>query len=326
MTETGSYLVGIHPRPEPLIEATRAYDRKRLDAARLEELFDKERRSLIEAQADAGLTYLIDGLLNWQDLLRPFTESLDGLETGALTRWFDNNTFYRKPVVKTRVAWTNPVLSGRYIRRELFPPDTAVKAVLPAPFTFTRLSENTYYRNWRELLHDVADALNREAKSLQSLGVSCIQFSDPSLAFPYPREPISRDEVELARESVEIAVSGLRLKTCLHTYFGDASRILPWILDFPVDMVGVDFFETSLERIGEYSFTRELGCGCVDGRNSMVEPVEEIVDFIRKAADELSPPRIYVSPNSEMEYLPHQVAQKKLVNIGKASKKFTGTP
>ena len=50
----------------------------------------------LDAQREAGLDYLSDGLLNWQDIFRPFDEAARGLEPGPLTRFLNTNTFYRR--------------------------------------------------------------------------------------------------------------------------------------------------------------------------------------------------------------------------------------
>ena len=43
--------------------------------------------------------YYTDPLFNWQDIFRPLVASIDGISLGPLTRYFETNTFYRKPIV-----------------------------------------------------------------------------------------------------------------------------------------------------------------------------------------------------------------------------------
>lgn len=83
--------------------------------------------------------YVIDGMLRWHDLLRPFAEKLDGVEVDGLSRWFDNNLFYKKPVIVGEVKRTNKILKEYVYPSEI--PNRRFKLVLPDPFTFTSLSE-----------------------------------------------------------------------------------------------------------------------------------------------------------------------------------------
>jgi len=80
------------------VAATRDLDRGRGTAE--EEVSGRAQhdgQDFIRVQREAGLDFYSDGLLGWQDLFRPFTESCLGIEAGALVRWFDNNAFFRVP-------------------------------------------------------------------------------------------------------------------------------------------------------------------------------------------------------------------------------------
>jgi methionine synthase II (cobalamin-independent) len=62
--------------------------------------------------------------------------------------------------------------------------------------------------------------------------------------------------------------------------------------------------------------------GCLDGRNSLVEPAEHVVDFVRRVADRLEPSAIYVSASSDLELLPQATARQKLVAMGEAGRRL----
>ena len=81
------------------MQATRDLDRDRATAEAVEERREADMRSFLDAQREARLDYLSDGLLNWQDIFRPFGEAARGLATGPLTRFLNTNTFFRAPAV-----------------------------------------------------------------------------------------------------------------------------------------------------------------------------------------------------------------------------------
>ena len=99
MPEIKSYAPGIYARSETLVQATRDLDRGRTTEAAVQDQREADLRSFLDAQREAGLDYLSDGLLNWQDIFRPFDEAARGLEPGPLTRFLNTNTFYRAPAV-----------------------------------------------------------------------------------------------------------------------------------------------------------------------------------------------------------------------------------
>ena len=112
MTSFHPLLVGIHPRSERLIKTFRAYSRKKIGFDELSKVLERESREIIKLQLDLNYRYVIDGMLRWHDLLRPLAEKLDGVEVDGLSRWFDNNLFYKKPVivgeVKSCLLYTSP--------------------------------------------------------------------------------------------------------------------------------------------------------------------------------------------------------------------------
>ena len=92
-----AFAPGIYPRSEALVQATRDLDRGRTTQEAVDEQVERDFAELVAAQQAAGVDLLTDGMLRWQDHFRPLLEGADGLETGALTRFLDTNTFYRAP-------------------------------------------------------------------------------------------------------------------------------------------------------------------------------------------------------------------------------------
>ncbi len=79
MPEIRAYAPGIYARSEKLVQATRDLDRGRTAEEAVEEQRLADVRAFVETQREAGLDYFSDGLLNWQNIFRPFDESAEGL-------------------------------------------------------------------------------------------------------------------------------------------------------------------------------------------------------------------------------------------------------
>ena len=84
-----SYTVGIYPRSEELIEATRK------NSKNLSSFYLREKKEYIAIQKKAKLGYVCDPLLDWDDIYRPFSK-LKSVKLAALNRIYETNTFYRR--------------------------------------------------------------------------------------------------------------------------------------------------------------------------------------------------------------------------------------
>ena len=302
-----SRITGIYPRSETLIEATRRYDKK------LPELFAKEKRKIIAHQAKSGITHVSDPLLDWDDMLRPFTESIGGVESGPLNRFYESNTFYRQPIIKGELSRKNPITKDR-IALKLFPKGKKWKVDLPDPYTFADLSDNRFYKKKEDIAFAFAEVLAEEVDWLAKQGVTSFQLNAPSLALA--NDP---NAIKQAGEAIRVALKKAS-ESAVHFYFGDVSRNIDSFLDYRVDMIGIDFRSTKLEWLKGTSFTKRLGCGYVNAQNTKMETPKAIADFVIKAKEMLSPRSITVMPNLDFEFIPQPFASRKVANIGKACK------
>ena len=302
------HLTGNFPRPEQLIDVSRQSDRGRATEHELQENLTSSTRAVIGLQISNGLDVLVDGQLSWQDLFRPFSKLLNGIETGTLTRWFDNNTFYRVPIVKDKV-WRSEAAVSEYYRHDLMPTSRPYKAIMPGPYTFAKLSENTAYASFADLVDDLAHSLCNISRELIDNGCKFLQFNEPSLC------TATAGELEIAKRGFEVLAKN-STKIMLQTYFDSVSRIVDKLLDFPVDCIGVDLYANDISIISKYSFSRELSCGCIDGRNSLIEPAEQLVELMTKVRETVDSRHLYVGPNCDLEFLPYPVAEKKVRLLG----------
>jgi 5-methyltetrahydropteroyltriglutamate--homocysteine methyltransferase len=63
------------------------------------------------------------------------------------------------------------------------------------------------------------------------------------------------------------------------------------------------------------SFSKTLGLGLVDARNTRMESVEQVVDGLRQAREIVPLEHIHLSPNCGLEFLPREAAQAKLARM-----------
>jgi len=308
-------LTGIFPRSNELIKATRSYDKGLISWNELLEYIKKDAQYVINLQIDMGFDCIIDGMYLWQDIFRPFTEGVKGIKPGALTRWFDNNTFFRKPLIGEIDADTHIPFIHRYILLDLMM-SPCKKVILPGPYTFLSLSSRGYDEN---TIISLAKIMAREVENLENKGVRVFQFNEPSLVYRESPDKVFK-VFESLREAYEIIRKKAEGKIILHTYFGNAAPIMNELLDLPVDYIGVDFYSTEFMDLKEISLNKGLLCGCLDSRNSYMGDPLKVVELVKKIEEHMNPKEIILAPNCDLEFLPREIAIKKmkiLVNVKK---------
>src|SRR5947207_15721911 len=181
-------LGGIYPRSEQLIELTRSYDRSKTDLDTVKRHVETDTLELVKLQDDSGFETFSDGAFAWQDQLRPVVESLDGITTGTrYSRWFDTNTFYKKPTVNGKIGLAL-FDTKKFIRTDLLPKSETWKVSLVRPYTFSELAENLHYKTQSDLVSDLALAEHEIIQRLKADGVPQFQISEPCLGYPPCRQ------------------------------------------------------------------------------------------------------------------------------------------
>ena len=283
-----AFAPGIYPRSEALVQATRDLDRGRTTQEAVDQQVERDFAELVSAQQAAGVDLLADGMIRWQDHFRPLLEAADGLETGALTRFLDTNTFYRAPKATGEPRLSRP-LDERYV------------AALPGPRLVTLPSP--YALSHGTGVSPQAMAENVLKPALEGVDADLVVLAEPFLG--------GEDLDDLA-EALETLAGGPKLALWLE--FGDAKPALErGAAELPVEGLGIDFYATHVDDLPQ-GFDKLLLAGVVDARNSLPEEPREIAAFVERLEVE----RIALVPNGDLQYVSQPVAQEKLARLGKA--------
>jgi 5-methyltetrahydropteroyltriglutamate--homocysteine methyltransferase len=289
-----AFLPGMYPRSEALVQATRDLDRGRTTSEAVEEQVERDLAELVSAEQEAGLDLLADGMLGWQDHFRPLLEAADGLDTGALTRFLDTNTFYRAP----RATTATPSLGG--------PLDEHYMPSLPGPRLVTLPSPSALAKGTGVTARTMAQGVLRPA--LEGLDAELVVLVEPFLA----REESA--ELEDLAEALEALAGGPKLVVWFA--FGDAQRLLEaGAAELPVEGIGIDFYTTHLDAVPE-GFGKLLLAGVVDARSSLLEDPRELARFAQQLGERAE--RIALVPNGDLQYVSEPVARQKLARLGEA--------
>ncbi len=325
-TTVGSYpKVAERAYSTKLIGAISRWQRKELNDAQLEEAFRDVTRAVIREQEDAGVDLLTDGQIRWEDLVTPIAKRLDGFEINGLTRWFNNNTYYRRPVLTGAPRFRGPILAADY-RFAQSCAKRPVKAVLPGPYTFAVVSEDKHFKQLRPFVLAMAEILNQEAAALVAAGAPVVQFDEPAIGFGLPGRQAGKTDIKLAVAALNIATQGLSATTAVYTYFGALNGALAPLMKANVDVLGIDLVSEpkTLAALKQTKITKALAVGCLDARNTKLETVKEL-HAVFKAVSKLVPAdRLTVNPNCGLEFLPHPQALAKVKRLAEAVRTFNG--
>jgi 5-methyltetrahydropteroyltriglutamate--homocysteine methyltransferase len=280
------------------------------EGAAVADAYDEARSEVVQIQQDAGLDRIVEGQLRWDDMLAHPLAVHDNVETRGIVRYYDNNNFYREPVVTGDLSATGDVAADLEKAAETVDSDS-LQAVLPGPYSLADLATDEHYGD--DFVGAIADFLAEELAEIPD--VETVFLLEPSLVENAPDE----GEDERASDAIDAVASATDAEVVAHTYWGALDeKVHAHLLDADVDAVGYDFVsapDENLELIDEFGSKDDVAFGLLDGQNTLVESPDTIEDRIDWVQDNLSVAEfetIYATVNTETFYLPENKFEEKL--------------
>ncbi len=269
--------------------------------------YDRARTEIIEYQQNAGLGRIVEGQLRWDDMLAHPLVVHDNVETRGIVRYYDNNNFYREPVVQGELTTNGDIASDHKTNPAIN------QAVLPGPYSLAQLTTDEYYGDEATFLTAIAEFLADEAAALPD--VKTLFLLEPSLV----TDPPTGDRAEQASQAIDTVAAAHPADTIAHTYWGSIpEKPYAHLLDADIDAIGFDFVtdhEQNLYNIQEYGTCDDIALGVVDGQNTRVEKPDQInerLEWVQQQAPGSSFDTIYATANTELFYLPINKFEAKL--------------
>lgn len=320
-TVVGNYpKIPNRPRPARLRVAINKRDRGEITNDDLARIQDEVTVEVIGEQIDAGVDIVSDGQVRWDDDQTYIARHLQGIEIGSLERYLDTNTYYRQPEITGAISWRGPVLvrDFQFAKEKSSKP---VKAIVTGPYTLAALSLDMHYGSREKLTMALAEALRNEVQALADAGAQYIQVNDPVILQ-------NKDDAPMAAKALTLMLDGVSAETAVYTWFGDASGILPALLDTPADVIGLDFVAGpgNWDALRGVRFDKKLGFGIVDGRNTRLDPPQQVAEAIKRVREFVPEDRLYVNPSCGLEYVPRETAFEKLKQMVEGARLASPVP
>ncbi|NHN58831.1 MULTISPECIES: 5-methyltetrahydropteroyltriglutamate--homocysteine methyltransferase [Halorussus] len=328
MTERVATTPGVFPLPDwakaDLADLKGHQKHDLIDGTEGEEItavYDEAREEVVDRQQGAGLDRVVEGQLRWDDMLAHPLAVHDSVETRGIVRYYDNNNFYRDPVVTDELGFDGDIANELEAVNESVDADE-FQAVVPGPYSLADLATDEYYGDDAEFLAAVAEFLAGEVEAFPE--VETLFVLEPSLV----ENPPEGDEGERASEAVDAVTTAAPADTdvVVQTYWGALDeKVHAHLLDADFDALGYDFVanhEDNLYNINEYGTKDSIAAGVVDGQNTLVEDPEQIAeraDWLEENTPAADFETVYLTPNTELFYLPYSTFREKLAALGEAT-------
>jgi methionine synthase II (cobalamin-independent) len=288
-------------------------DDKALEAARR----DAE-SAFIRAQQEAGLTLVAPALVSWEDLFRPFVSAWGGITAGALTRYFETNTFYRQPHVTGELRGT-PAAAG-FLTVFQIPPKTPWVLTLPSPWDFALRSQDDHYGDTAALAHACAVLLAPVVDAAVQAGAAVIRFHDPSAVYPGSPAPDPEDYSRI----LEAAAGAHREKAVLHLTNGDPFARLDVIEANPFAGLSIEDPGRAPPRPLETRRGTRLTAAVVRGEESLLEDPRTAAAAAARLAEATGLPLVGVTNGWDLDHVPHTIQLAKLEKLSEVRRLLDG--
>lgn len=330
-------IAGSLPKPAWLAEPEKLWAGWRLSDDVLFEGQSDAALNWIKFQEEVGIDIVSDGEQFRKHFVHGFLESIEGIDWNKITTMGIRNDRYdaEVPTVTGELRRTGPVHSAG-VKVCLQRAKNDYKFTLPGPMTICDTIANGYYKSREEMALAFAKILNEEARELDALGVTVIQFDEPAF------NAFTKEAADWGVEMLEVAKAGLTCTTAVHICYGyGIQQNLDWketlgdqwrqYEDFFPALNKSSLNQVSLEcadshvphEVMSILKDKQILVGAINVGTSEIETPEKVCETLEAASQFVEPERIIACTNCGMAPLPRKVAEGKLRSLSAGAKLFT---
>ncbi|MXR51534.1 5-methyltetrahydropteroyltriglutamate--homocysteine methyltransferase [Halovenus sp. WSH3] len=325
MTEIVATTPGLYPLPDwakEQLKDQKGNQKEDLisgdEGAEIQDSYEEVRTEFIDAQQAASLDLVVEGQGRWDDMLAHPLAVNDAVDTRGIVRYYDNNNFYRDPVVTGDLEATGDIAEELEAASQQV---ENLQAVLPGPYSLADLATDEHYGDEAAFQAAIAEFLAEEAELLPD--VETLFLLEPSLVENAPGDGAD----ERASEAIDTVAGATDADVVVHPYWGALEeKVYAHVMDADIDALGFDLIsdhEQNVYNAQEYGAPDDVALGIVDGQNTLVEEpetIEERIEWFTDQTQQNDYERIYATTNTETFYLPVNRFEEKLEALGALNK------
>ncbi|MFC7057461.1 5-methyltetrahydropteroyltriglutamate--homocysteine methyltransferase [Halovenus salina] len=289
------------------------------ESEEIESVYAEVREELVARQQETGLDRIVEGQGRWDDFIAHPLAVHDSVETRGIVRYYNNNNFYREPVVTDELDFDGDIASE--LDQAADHVETSLQGVLPGPYSLADLATDDYYGDEDEFLAAIADFLAGELDAFA--GVETVFLLEPSLV----ENPFDNERGERVSAAVDTVASATDADVVVFPYWGALDEhVYAHLLDAEFEALGFDLISNHDDNVynaQEYGTTDDVALGIVDGQNTLVEDsetVRERIEWFEGQTPSEEYDTVYATANTELSYLPVSKFEQKLNVLGEATK------
>jgi 5-methyltetrahydropteroyltriglutamate--homocysteine methyltransferase len=283
----------------------------------IQDAYARAREEIIETQTEAGLDRVVEGQLRWDDMLAHPLAVHDNVETRGIVRYYDNNNFYREPVVTDELTANGDI--GAELDATAEHVDSGLQAVIPGPYSLSDLATDEHYGDEAAFLDGIADFLADEVDDFPD--VETLFMLEPSLVEASPEDGLD----ERASDAIDSVAAATGADVVVQTYWGSIEeKTYAHLMDADVDAIGFDLIanhDATVYNVQEYGTKDDVALGVVDGQNTRIESPETIrdrIDWFEQQTNTVYD-TVYATTNTELFYLPVNKFEDKIESLANAA-------
>ncbi|WP_423995613.1 5-methyltetrahydropteroyltriglutamate--homocysteine methyltransferase [Halorubrum trapanicum] len=289
--------------------------------------YDEVRAEYVDDQLDAGLDLISEGQGRWDDMIAHPLTVHDSVETGGIVRYYDNNNFYRDPRVVDDLGVSGDVAGELEKAADLLADadgaaDASLAATLPGPYSLAELATDEHYGDEAEFQAAIAEFLAGEVAAFPDH--ETLFLLEPSLVTNPPAE----GDEERATDAIATVADATDADVVVQTFYGAlGEKLYAHLVDEAgADALGLDLVagdrDDTVYNVQEFGSTDSLALGLVDGQNTLVEDAETVAERVEWFEEQIPLEgfdRTYLTPNTELFYLPTNKYREKLNALAAAA-------
>jgi 5-methyltetrahydropteroyltriglutamate--homocysteine methyltransferase len=326
-------VAGSLPKPAWLSETDKLWPAWRLKGADLESGKLDATLLALKMQEDAGIDIVTDGEQARQHFVHGFLEQVEGIDFEHKVEMGIRDNRYKAmvPVVTSALTLKGRVHAkeAQHARRHT---KHKLKITMPGPMTIADTIADRFYGDKVKMAMAAADLLNQEARALEQDGVDAIQFDEPAF------NVFLGEVATWGIEALNRAVDGLTCATAVHICYGYGIKaniewknalgeewrqyetIFPAIARSNIRQVSIECINSKVPMaLMELLDGKDILVGAIDVANDAVETPEQVADVIGQAMQFVPKERIVAGTNCGMAPMRRDIAEAKLVALGKGA-------
>ena len=329
MTERVAATPGLYPLPDwakETLSDLKGHQKGDLlsgdESEAIVEQYDEVRAEYVEDQLDAGLDRVVEGQGRWDDMIAHPLTVHDGVETGGIVRYYDNNNFYRDPRVVDELDFSGDVARELESATELVDGAAPLAATLPGPYSLADLATDEHYGDEADFQAAIAEFLAGEVEAFPAH--ETLFLLEPSLVTNPPAEGAESS----ATDAIATVADATDADVVVQTSYGAlGEKLYAHLVDEAgADALGLDLVagdrDDTVYNVQEFGSTDSLSLGLVDGQNTLVEEPETVAERVEWFESQIPLEgfdRTYLTPNTELFYLPTNKYREKLNALAAAA-------